>query len=426
MHVVRTLLSSGEIAQARKLLEAVPDVAVEESQQLAWAALWIEVDPDRALGLADLILTSNKACAAAYRIKATAFRRRGDTSAAQKLESVAEVITEALPIEDQSANQAVEIPPLTVPSDGLVDDLSDEDFFEIEESLARMTPQPRLPTFQDVAGMEAVKERIRLSIIIPLQRPELAAKYGKRPGGGVLLYGPPGCGKTLFALAAAGESGATFCSLEITQVLSKWFGESEKQIHSFFETARSQTPAIVFLDEIDALAGKRSESAPMMSSLVNVLLTEIDSSTSRNDSLLIIGATNMPWRIDSAFRRPGRFDRVVFVPPPDLPARIELLRSHFSDLPIETLDLRKLAMLMERFSGADIRLLVEQVAEEAMFRELKSGAPGSISQRAILALAKKMKPSTREWLDQAANYASFANAAGLYDDLADYLKQQWH
>jgi len=424
-YVVRALLDSGERDLAERILAEAPQVPEEEAEQLEWATLWLEMNPDRALELADAILIVNKACAAAYRIKATVFHRRGDVPAAQKFESVADVIEES---------EGSKLPPLTkdppesdderilVGREG--DELTEQELMVAQDFLDSLAPQKNVPTFAKIGGMDALKERIRLNIILPFLKPELAAKYGKRAGGGMLLYGPPGCGKTLLAQAAAGESGVPFFSLEIPEVLSKWLGESEQRIHQFFEAARAQAPAIVFLDEIDALGGKRSEMSGGMSTLVNVLLTEIDGATSRNDGLLILGATNMPWRVDAAFRRPGRFDRILFVPPPDEPARAAILQMFLKGLPAKNPDISKLARSTAKFSGADLRFLVDQAAEAAMLEDIKTGKEKPIDTKDLLAVIQKMRPSTLEWLEQASNYASFANTTGLYDDLAEYLKQR--
>jgi len=277
-------------------------------------------------------------------------------------------------------------------------------------------------TFADVGGMEDVIERIRMQIIYPFKNPEVFQKYKKRPGGGILLYGPPGCGKTHIARATAGECGATFISVAITDILSRWLGESERHLHELFETARRRAPAVVFIDEIDAIGVARSDAGASMAPVVNVLLSEMDGIGARNDNVLVLGATNLPWRVDSALRRPGRFDRVIFVPPPDEAARAAILRLYLRDLPADNLDLDSLAHKTDKFSGADLRAIVERSTETLIQEELRKGPGAKLSQKLLLSTIKEMRPSTAEWLETARNYASYGNRAGLYDDLAAYLE----
>ena len=192
-------------------------------------------------------------------------------------------------------------------------DLPDDAAVEMEK--------PEL-NFSDVGGMDKVKEEIRMKIILPLKQPELFKAYGKKAGGGILLYGPPGCGKTFMARATAGEVNAGFLAVGINDVLDMWIGQSEKNLHAIFEQARSHRPCVLFFDEVDALGANRTD---MLKSggrqMINQFLSELDGVSSSNEGVLILAATNAPWHLDPAFRRPGRFDRIIFVPPPDAPAR---------------------------------------------------------------------------------------------------------
>ena len=291
-------------------------------------------------------------------------------------------------------------------------------------------PEPPAPrsarptlTFADVGGLESLKERLRMDIVYPLQRPDLFRAYGKRAGGGVLLYGPPGCGKTHLARAAAGECGAKFFIVEIQAVLDMWLGESEKRLHAIFEDARAHSPSIVFFDEIEAIGGARHQvkHGPGRR-LVNQLLAELDGAGASNESVLVIGATNAPWDVDPALRRPGRFDRVVFVPPPDAAGRESVLRLALRDRPVESLDLATIARRCLRFSGADLHHLVEVATERALGDALRTGSLRPISQSDLLASLDRVKPTTAEWLESARRYVNYANQAGLYDDVAAYLK----
>jgi SpoVK/Ycf46/Vps4 family AAA+-type ATPase len=280
-------------------------------------------------------------------------------------------------------------------------------------------------TFADVGGMEAVKERIRMAIIYPLQRPEVFAAYGRRTGGGLLLYGPPGCGKTYLARATAGEVRASFFNVGISDVLDMWHGQSEQKLHALFESARRARPAVLFFDEIEAIGGNRLDMRQhFQRTLVNQFLAELDGVTSDNDGLLIAGATNAPWHVDSALRRPGRFDQIVFVAPPDEPARREILRLHLRGKPAgEAVDLARLARETEGFSGADLRALVDGAAEQALQAALRGGQIQPLTTDLLLRALRERRASTTEWLSTARNYVLYSNEGGLYDDVAEYLRK---
>jgi SpoVK/Ycf46/Vps4 family AAA+-type ATPase len=178
--------------------------------------------------------------------------------------------------------------------------------------------------FRDVGGLEKIKEEIALKVIHPLKNPDIYKAFGKKIGGGILLYGPPGCGKTLLARATAGEINANFISIGLTEVLDMWVGNSEKNLHEIFQNARRNTPCVLFFDEVDALGASRTDMRQATGRfLINQFLDELDGVKYSNEGILILGATNTPWYLDTAFRRPGRFDRVIFVSPPDTPAREE-------------------------------------------------------------------------------------------------------
>ena len=277
--------------------------------------------------------------------------------------------------------------------------------------------------FEDVGGMESVKEEIRLKIIHPLQHPELYRAYGKAIGGGILLYGPPGCGKTHLGRATAGEINAGFIAVGINDVLDMWIGNSERNLHELFEQARRNRPCVLFFDEVDALGASRSDmrhNAGRM--LINQFLSELDGIKSSNEGVLILAATNAPWHLDSAFRRPGRFDRIMFVPPPDAPARAAILRLLLRGKPVDDIDANHLAKKTEAFSGADLRAVVDLAVEAKLRQAMKSGVPQPITSKDLTAAASSQKPTTREWFATARNYALYSNQGGIYDDILTYLK----
>jgi SpoVK/Ycf46/Vps4 family AAA+-type ATPase len=288
-----------------------------------------------------------------------------------------------------------------------------------------VTPVRETLRFGDVGGLDTIKDEIRMKIIVPFQRPDLFRKYGKRVGGGVLMYGPPGCGKTLLARATAGECDAAFTNVTIDSILDMYYGESERKLATVFETARARTPAVVFFDEIEAIGASRQQIRHSPGkSLVNQLLAEMDGLASKNDNLLIIAATNAPWHVDPALRRPGRFDRVLFVPPPDETARLEILRLHLRNRPVASdVNLGQLARKTAEYSGADLSELVERATEAPLQEAMRGGEPRPLDQNDLTSALKKMKPTTREWFATAKNYATFANTGGLYDDLLEYLER---
>jgi len=281
-------------------------------------------------------------------------------------------------------------------------------------------------TFADVGGLDQLKETIRLRIVLPFERPEVFEAYGKRRGGGILLYGPPGCGKTLLARATAGECNAAFLNVAIDAVLDMWFGESERKLAAVFEQARAKAPSVLFFDELEALGGSRQQlRASPGKTLVNQLLAELDGVAGANDRTLVMAATNAPWYVDAALRRPGRFDRVVFVPPPARAARVAHLRLHLRRrLCSPSLDLPQLAAATEGFSGADLLDLVERAVETPLREALAGREMRPLAAADLKAALAATRPTTAEWFATARNYATFANTGGLYDALLAYLDQR--
>ena len=276
--------------------------------------------------------------------------------------------------------------------------------------------------FSKVGGMDAVKEDIRMKILYPMENKELFEAYGKKAGGGVLLYGPPGCGKTLISRATAGEIKAKFITVGLHQILDMWIGKSEEKLHELFELARRNAPAVLFFDEVDALAADRKDMRTSGGrTLINQFLAELDSQLDQNDGVLVLGATNAPWHLDSAFLRPGRFDRLIFVPPPDQPARAEIVKIMAEGKPVTGLDPAGLAKRTNDFSGADIKAVFDQAIEASLSEAMKAGRIVPVTARLLAKTAKQVKPSTRKWFESAKNYALYANQSGFYDDVLEYL-----
>ena len=341
----------------------------------------------------------------------------------------------------------VQIPDKAVPADG-EDRSAEYDWSQAESELRDVLPEMFLGddagsaeagidearaydaehaglTLEDVAGMTEVKQRLEAAFLAPMRNPELRKLYGKSLRGGLLLYGPPGCGKTFVARAVAGELGARFLSVSFADLIDMFVGRSERNIHELFDVARRNAPCVIFLDEVDAIGQKRSQlrNTPMRSA-VNQLLLELDDVANDNTGVFLLAATNHPWDVDSALRRPGRFDRTLLVLPPDAKAREGVFRYHLRDRPVAGIDLTKLSRLTDGYSGADIAHVCETAAEQALLDSVRQGEPRLIGQADLEAAAAEVKPSLGTWFDTARNVALFANEGGAYDDLVAYLRKR--
>ena len=289
----------------------------------------------------------------------------------------------------------------------------DDSYIEIE--------RPKI-SFADVGGMEKLKEEIRMKIIHPLAHPEIYKAYGKKIGGGILMYGPPGCGKTHLARATAGEINANFIPVGISDILDMYIGQSEKNLHAIFEKARRLKPCVLFFDEVDALGASRTDMRTSAGKhVINQLLAEMDGVQYDNEGILILGATNMPWHLDPAFRRPGRFDRIIFVPPPDEVAKANILEIKLKDKPISNIDYTKIAKRAKDFSGADLEAVIDRAIEAKLEDAMKRGVPTPLTTVDLENATKIQKATTKEWFSTAKNYALFANDSGLYDDILKFM-----
>lgn len=279
--------------------------------------------------------------------------------------------------------------------------------------------------FKAVGGMDAIKKVIHKMIILPVLKPELYQKYGRKSGGGVLLYGPPGCGKTLLARATAGECKLPFINVRIEEILDPYIGMSERNLHRFFSAARLNAPCVIFIDEIDAIGyARRRQSSSTQRGLVDQLLQELDSIGSDNDSVLVLAATNAPWDVDDALLRPGRFDRRVFVPPPDQAARQEIMKLVTADIPQGRLNYRRLANNTSLFSGADLRALTNEAVDQVIDQALEQGREIPVEMAHFETALQGVRPTTLDWLNRAQNYVEFANFDQRYDDVLKYLRSR--
>ncbi|HKZ88904.1 MAG TPA: CDC48 family AAA ATPase [Thermoplasmata archaeon] len=239
---------------------------------------------------------------------------------------------------------------------------------EVEPSAMRevLVEIPRV-NWTDVGGLEEIKLKLREAVEMPLREPEVFHRMGIRPPRGILLSGPPGSGKTLLAKAVATESEANFIAIKGPEVMSKWVGESEKAVRVIFKKAKQVAPCIVFLDELDAIAHRRGydNDSGVSERVVNQLLTSMDGLETL-EGVVVIGATNRPDMVDPALLRSGRFDRILLVPAPDRPARLEILKVHTKDMPLEGVDIEELAVDLDGYTGADIEGLCREAAMIAL------------------------------------------------------------
>lgn len=331
----------------------------------------------------------------------------------QAIEMYQEILSERPDFSDNEIDNALRMPSGAELNDMLDDIGSDNNYFLEKPDIK----------FANVGGMQRVKNEISLKIIQPLKNPDLFKAFGKKSGGGILLYGPPGCGKTFIAKATAGEIDAKFISIGLHDILDMWIGNSEKNLHEIFEIARNNKPCVLFFDEADALGASRSDlKQSAMRHVINQFLAELDGVNSNNEGVLILAATNAPWSIDPAFRRPGRFDRVIFVSPPDLESRMEILSGILATIPCEPIDIKKIAESTNEYSGADLKAITDLAVEEKLLESLNKGTVQKVTTKDLLNALKKHRPTTKEWFASARNYALYANESGLYDEILHYLK----
>lgn len=250
-------------------------------------------------------------------------------------------------------------------------------------------------TFEMVGGLSDVKADIKESMIIPLMRKDVTSKFGLEPPKGILLFGPPGCGKTMLMKALANELGVEMISVKCSDLMSKWYGESENKVADLFKTAKERSPCILFMDEVDALAKRRDlySADDVSPRLLSIMLSDMDG-LDKSSGVIIVATTNKPEMIDPAMMRPGRLDKIIYVPPPDYNERSDIIKVHLFGKPVAPdIELGEIAKKTERFSGADLANLVREAATLAMKRSMMSNAPSMIRMEDFRAIMPRIKPS---------------------------------
>lgn len=266
-------------------------------------------------------------------------------------------------------------------------------------------------SLDDVAGLQEAKDEIYQKIVQPIKHPEIFAKFKKKKGGGVLLYGVPGTGKTMLAQALAHEIDAKFFAVKCSDIISKWVGNAEQNIHNLFEEARKYPTSIIFFDEFESIGTKRDTYSTVMKRVVPELLEQIQGFEKNENTLLVIAATNRPYDIDSAFLRPGRFDKRIYVPLPDDDARLAIFNNQFKGVPVDDcIDLDYMVEKSNGFNGSDCVALCDKVKDLAIDRAIKTGEDTTITNDDILqATATTYSSVQRADLEKLGKYQEETN-----------------
>lgn len=254
-------------------------------------------------------------------------------------------------------------------------------------------------TFDDIAGLEDAKQAFKEKVVLALEHKDLYEKFGKKVGGGILLYGLPGTGKTMFAEAASNETNSLFIPIKCSDIKSKWYGESESKVKDIFAKARRAGKAIIFFDEFEAIGAKRTNDAGNGNNdLVPQILAEMQGVKTNNSNsiIVVVAATNKPWAIDSAFIRPGRFDEKIYIPLPDEAARTKMFELKLKDIPTADLDYAEMAKITEGFNGADINEFCEKLKMDAIHKSIEEGKDHVITMSDVLVISNKVKSSVSD------------------------------
>lgn len=314
----------------------------------------------------------------------------------------------------KARQQDSELPPMTEEGEAGERRRSAERYSEALRQLFAVRPRQ---TFQDVGGMETVKEELQTMILHPLNHRDFYRSYDKPVGGRLLVYGPPGCGKTHLARAIAGEVLAPFLAVGLRDLVDVWQEEAGQVLHKIFDQARQQTPWVLFFDDVDD-SSTQYDARP----LLQQLLSELDGLNASNDGLLVLVATNAPWRAEPALLREDRFDRVLFLPPPDATDRAEILRILCRGKPQERIDFQHLAGITDGFTGRDLRDLVDEAVERKLEVSLEEGRPNPLGTADLATAAGRVAPSSFLWFDRACRQLNPEPQEGeVYGELRRYL-----
>lgn len=443
----RACLEELHLDEAREVFDRALEIDPDQTDAMLGIAKvhFLEGDPSGAAVRAERVVSQEPHNAQAHLLLSRVFLSEGDSGRAiEHFDRAAQIdgtmSDPALERElGRTAREARKAAPAPAPEPSSSDsnpigNLDQEDFFDdpFDDPPYEWRPEtfytPGDPerggvTFADVGGMEELKEEIRLKITYPLQFPDLYKAYGRKTGGGILIYGPPGCGKTLMLRAVAGEVPCNYLAVGLHEIFDPYFGSTERNLHQIFETARANAPCVLVFDDLDSLAQDRRQiRESQMRNLVNQFLHEMDGIRSENQRILVIGATNQPWALDPAFRRPGRFDQAIFVPPPDAPARAQIIELLAKDKPIADFDNAGLIEATVGFSGADLKWVFDRAAELALSAAIHTGQPVPITLELLLAVAKAHAPTTQSWFEGMNTHAKQQEGTdSMFNDMRKFL-----